>query len=422
LQYPRLPRVKSLQCKSFNRLCGNLNSRWFAGEAITSHHKPSQPVSFDAPKMPRTQVSVREIQHHGNTRWQVLVPRHLRSKYGQGKKNFTDETKAAKFARELNASRQSWAGRLLALSDDDQGRLIRALETAGSVEALERAAEQCAKLKVAQSKALGEAVKECVAAKDQARRSWQYVGNLTVALNQFAVGRETRAVSEITSTEIEDWLHGNGWSASTQTTYLRRLETFFLWAIKRGYAAANPTAAVEKPDNTGGAIAILSVAECRHLLKTCCTHDPKLVSYFAIGLFAGIRPDEIKRLHQDNIRGEWIHIEAAKAKTRRRRLVEIHPTLAAWLKFSGGIGWRNWRRRFRKLITQTKIEWHNDVMRHSFCSYAYPIKGAHWTSMHAGHSEQTLFRNYRELVTLEAAREFWSITPESITKSPAAST
>jgi len=33
------------------------------------------------------------------------------------------------------------------------------------------------------------------------------------------------------------------------------------------------------------------------------------------------------------------------------------------------------------------------------------------TALEAGHTEQILFNHYRELVTKEDAKEFWSITP-----------
>jgi integrase len=369
--------------------------------------------------VPRKEIKPHEIRHHGNTRWRVLVPAALRGS-GPAKRIFPTRAKALAFANEINAGRQGWSGRLLAFSDEDQGRLVRAVELAGSIEALERAAEQCAKARVATAKPLADAVKECVAAKESAGRSWQYVENLGVALRQFSAGRETRAVSEITSAEVDAWLNGNAWSPSTKITYLRRLETFFSWCAKRGYSALDPTAAVERPTESHSPVVVLSPRDCRRLLESARRVDPGLLPYFAIGLFAGIRPDEIKRLQAGNIKGEWIHIEAAKSKTRRRRLVEIHPTLRAWLSLGGEIGWRNWRCRWLTVRKATSvgehgperpIDWVSDIMRHSFCSYAYPVHGAAWTSMHAGHSEQTLFRHYRELVTRETAEQFWSILP-----------
>jgi integrase len=360
--------------------------------------------------VPRTSVKPHEIKHHGNTRWRVLIPAALRNG-GPAKRIFETRAKAATFANELNAGRQSWAGRFLALSSDDQGRLIRSLEKTGSGENLEAAAEAWAGARVALVKPLSEAAKECVSTKRSAGRSWQYVENLEVALRQFSAGRETRSVSTITSAEIDDWLNGNNWSANTRLTYIRRLETFFSWAAKRGYSKADPTAAVERPTQGQTPIVILAPDECRRLLESCRKLDLDLLPYFAIGLFAGIRPDEVKRLKPENIKGDWIEVDQRKGRTRRRRLVEVHPTLKTWLALGGQIGWRNWRRRWRVVREAAEIKWGADIIRHSFCSYAYPIHGAHWTSMHAGHSEQTLFRNYRELVTKEQAEAFWRIVP-----------
>jgi integrase len=377
--------------------------------------------------MPRREVKAREYHHHGNTRWRVLIPEVLRNG-GPGKRIFASKAKAAAFAAELNAGRSGWSGRLLSMSDEDQGRLVRALDAAGSIGALERAAELAARSRVTLTKPLSDAVKECVASKEAVGRSWQYVENLQVALGQFAAGRETRTVSSITSAEIDSWLNSSNWSASTRLTYIRRLETFFAWAAKRGYSASDPTAAVERPSDVSGPIVVLTPEECRRLLDACRQTDPGLLPYFAICLFAGIRPDETKRLRAENIRGDLIEVEAHKAKTRRRRLVEIHPTLRAWLDLSRDlntlrsleIGWMNWRRRWREVRAAAvvgergpcrPIQWAPDILRHSFASYSYPIKGAAWTSNECGHSESVLFARYRALVTVEQAREFWAIVP-----------
>lgn len=59
-----------------------------------------------------------------------------------------------------------------------------------------------------------------------------------------------------------------------------------------------------------------------------------------------------------------------------------------------------------------KGNWPQNVMRHSFVSYHLAQFGdIQTTALEAGHSPDMLFRHYRELVTKDAAAEFWSITP-----------
>lgn len=352
-------------------------------------------------------------------RWQVIIPGTATEP--RKRRYFSTREEAAEFAQSVRGLRDPSMVDFMRLEPQDRSRLLRCVTVAGSVAAVEEAVARMAAAKPKLEKKLAEAAKECVQAKEQAGRSWQYVENLEVALKHFT-GSQGGAVSAVTSGDVETWLAKGNWSPQTKQTYLRRLDTFFAFAQARGWCVSNPTHAVEKLSVSAGRITVLSVADCRRLLTTCRKVDPALLPYFAIGLFAGIRPDELKRLQPHNVKDGWIEVEGAKSKTRRRRLVEIHPTLKAWLGVPGGkIGWMNWRRRWRAVREAVPvvgefgplqpISWSSDVMRHSFCSYAYPIKGAHWTSMHAGHSEQMLFTHYRELVTEAEAQAFWALTP-----------
>src|SRR5215469_9989362 len=63
-------------------------------------------------------------------------------------------------------------------------------------------------------------------------------------------------------------------------------------------------------------------------------HDGAFVPFFALCLFAGIRPDgEISKLPAADVRLEnnAINIEPWVSKVNMRRLVTIQPNLAAWL-------------------------------------------------------------------------------------------
>ena len=350
-----------------------------------------------------------KIQHHGKTRWRVIVP----PTGGEPRKVrlFKSQADASMFASGLSGLRDGALGDFMRLPQPDRARLLRCLSVAGGIDALESAVGSAVASRPKLDKLLAEATRECVEAKRKSGCSWQYVENLSVALSLFTRAHNGLKVSDVTGPMVDTWLHSGDWSAETRRTYLRRLATFFAWSRKQGWCVSDPCVAVERPKRGDGAIHILTPDECRRLLNTCREIDPGLLPYFAIGLFAGLRPDEIKRLQQESVRGEWIEVQAAKSKTRRRRLVEIHPTLKAWLALGGEIGWTNWRRRWRVVREKAAVNWAADIMRHSFCSYAYPIHGAHWTSTHAGHSEQVLFAHYRELVTVENAKEFWAIAP-----------
>jgi len=58
---------------------------------------------------------------------------------------------------------------------------------------------------------------------------------------------------------------------------------------------------------------------------------------------------------------------------------------------------------------RAKIVWKQNCLRHSFCSYAVALKGLEWTSDQADHSIAILKRDYREVVTKEDAKKYFSI-------------
>ena len=113
-----------------------------------------------------------------------------------------------------------------------------------------------------------------------------------------------------------------------------------------------------------------------------------------------------------------IQVTAENAKTRRRRLVEIQPVLRAWLAVGGVLPLRDVNQRMRAFTAllrelRTPVPWLHNVTRHSFVSYRLAAcQSSARVALEAGHSEQMLFQHYRELVTEQAAAEFWDLTPE----------
>ena len=60
------------------------------------------------------------------------------------------------------------------------------------------------------------------------------------------------------------------------------------------------------------------------------------------------------------------------------------------------------------------VPWPRNAARHSFVSYHLAKFGsAAKTALEAGHTEQMLFAHYREIVTKEAATEFWNLFPKN---------
>ena len=105
---------------------------------------------------------------------------------------------------------------------------------------------------------------------------------------------------------------------------------------------------------------------------------------------------------------------AEKGKNNRRKLEQIPANLAKILKpfvrEAGSVRPKNkLQRAMETAAARAKIEWKQNCLRHSFCSYAVALKGLEWTSDQADHSIAILKRDYREVVTKEDAKKYFSI-------------
>ena len=140
----------------------------------------------------------------------------------------------------------------------------------------------------------------------------------------------------------------------------------------------------------------------------------------AIGAFAGLRDAEIKRLdwsEVDLVRGH-IEVKAKKAKSARRRLVEMQPNLREWLRPYSGMtgrllptGYRGSLDRVRKAASLAR--WPQNGLRHSFASYRLAAcHDAPRVAGELGHTNpQMLYSTYREVVLPEEAERYWKIRP-----------
>jgi integrase len=264
------------------------------------------------------------------------------------------------------------------------------------------------------SRTVVETVNEFLLAKARAGRSDRYLRQLRVVMTHFAAGRARAPISSIGVADVESWMQSADWSARTQRGYLSDVRTMFNFAERRGLVSHNPAAGVELPVLEDlDPPAIHTPDQVRQVLDAARARDPDVCRHLAIRYFCGVRSAEVHRMTEANIlrdRGV-VEVPARAAKTRRRRLVMIQPNLAAWLQLDGELRPIS-PMTVRAVIRASKVEWHHNVTRHSFVSYHLAqFQNAGKTALEAGHTEQMLFSNYRELVTPAVAAEFWDIFP-----------
>ncbi len=149
------------------------------------------------------------------------------------------------------------------------------------------------------------------------------------------------AVAELTARKLTAYLqHGNG----CPKTYNNRrgiVSTFLKFALREGWIADNPILKVthHRISHRRGSAETLTATQAKDLMAHVEGYrNGSLVPYFAMCLFAGIRPclrtGEILKLRPEHVRLDTgvIHIEPEVSKVRMKRNVAIQPNLAAWLQ------------------------------------------------------------------------------------------
>ena len=362
---------------------------------------------------------------------------------------------AAKAAwQELRATVKREGGDAYALPAAERARMVEAARKLADVGAtVEQAVEFYMKhaVTVTEQITVEDLVARGLAAKDdEAKRGVirpEYVGTLRVVWNAFRAGNESLALSDVTKKTVETWLKGAGWSGKTQRNYLGDLSNLFRWAAREGLASFNPcekVRVVAAANET--AITSLAPEQVRTLLALAMSEGAsdgercggarfsELLGYLVLAVFCGVRPRELERaaltdLHLDEC---VFVVDAAKAKTRQRRVVTLPSAAVMWLRL-----WRklhpdavricptNHERLLRAFVRRAGWKkWPHDVLRHTCATMLFAATGnEREVKVQLGHSanEETLHRHYRavkmldgHVVTREAAHNFFAITPSSI--------
>ena len=253
-------------------------------------------------------------------------------------------------------------------------------------------------------------------AKARAGVSDDYLAQLRYTADKFSAGRRRLPLAAVSGAVVEDWLAGNDWKPRTRAGQLGNLRGFFAWCIRRGFMAACPLRAVEPPRAAAPtAPGIHTPAEVAAVLRAGLALGNPTGKLLAVRYFTGLRSAEVARLELEDFRAGFVEVTAAKAKTRKRRLVPVAPVLAAWLALPGDFLPADREGRAARAARAAGVRWPRNVTRHSFCSYRLAASGsAAATALEAGHSEAVLFAVYRETVRPEAAAAFWSLTPAAV--------
>ncbi len=287
-------------------------------------------------------------------------------------------------------------------------------------------------------------LQQVITAKQISGKSKKHLGDIRQKGGRFATLVGHRPIASIEPAEVRGWLAGlrkiikgcNGapdtlgmpLDSESHNCYHRILSLVFGFAVREGYIPANPMAAVEKTKVVPRPVGILAPQEARLLLAAAAAHKfdehgtpaqlSAILPVIALGLFAGLRPEETYWLEWSQVDWERRQLDITKGKTAARpRYVPIHPTLLMWLE-----PYRQWEGRvaptamFRTLAKIRRkadlFSWPKDVLRHSYASYTLPLDpDVHTLAAKMGNSVAVIHKHYRRPVRAELAHEFWNILP-----------
>ena len=236
-------------------------------------------------------------------------------------------------------------------------------------------------------------------------------------VKQFCVEFGSAEVSGVAAEDIQKWLSKSFPHPVTRNNNRRVLVNLFNFAKSKRYVEINPATELTTSKQIGKEVGILKPEQVSELLAKAA---PSILPYFAIGAFAGIRPEELLKLEWSDIRWrqEIIRVRAEVSKVGKTRNVTIEPNLREWLHShlhaTGKICPTNWRRLFRETRINAAItDWPSDCLRHSFATYwIEKYKDAPRLALEMGNSVSVIMNHYHRVLDNPAdAARYWNIVP-----------
>jgi len=217
------------------------------------------------------------------------------------------------------------------------------------------------------------------------------------------------------------------------------LNTLFKFCVEKGYVSTNPVANIRQhrvkkqratpatlsAAQSGALMAFLETYAGPQRKKRYISGEPGcLVPYFALCLFAGVRPDwrhgEIGKLPPEDFQYETqvIHIEPHVSKVGQKRTIKIQPNLALWLeKYPPERFTVHSQSLFEKMCTEIRNKFGigHDGLRHTFVSMLVgAFRSVGDASLQSGNSESVIRRYYLDLKSEDEAERFWRICPHGM--------
>jgi integrase len=282
-------------------------------------------------------------------------------------------------------------------------------------------------------KTVAEVASEFLASKEHDRKTGGKVSDRYLQDLRYRLGRLEAAfdcqLAQVSGSRLQDWFVAEEFSPQSRVNFTRVLSVFIGFAKRKGYLPRDWDE-LEQVECVKVSPAIIGIFACDEIARLLNAASPEFLPALAIGAFAGLRTAELERLdwREVNFGSGHIEVTAAKAKTASRRLVPLSENLARWLApyaAKSGAVWRGGKTTINHAQNTTAratadstqgipaVRWKRNGLRHSWISYRMAlVQNAPQVALEAGNSPAIVFRHYRELVTADEARRWFSIVPE----------
>ena len=243
-----------------------------------------------------------------------------------------------------------------------------------------------------------------------------------------------KRVSEVTGEMIKSYLNktktakGNHFTNQTKLNRLTKIKQFFNYCMEkpREWVKENPcdgiTITAESKE-----VEILANSQVLALLEAAMKEKESvramMIPYLALGLFAGLRPEEAQKMRWECIeqldeekRIAQVKVPAEISKIGETRYAELSETgwslIKPYMKQIGPIGWS--RRAFRRIRDKsgfTSSAWPADCIRHTYASnwLAVNKERSHLAEI-MGNSPAIIRRHYKRAIPIKDAETYFEIS------------
>lgn len=250
-------------------------------------------------------------------------------------------------------------------------------------------------------------------AKLRERVSKRTYSTLESRINALIAFSKVLRVSELTREIVLAWLESKGGSARTFVNDFAAASNWLGWLVAAKRLGENPCDGIALPRVDAEPPRSLGVEEIWALMVQAMAYrDPYGVNppgfmapYFALGIFAGLRPGEIERLELGDVLlnriKPLIQVRRGKMRSRVTRVVPIEPGLKSFLEAFPVASFyprRCFRRSFDRIreAAGLKANWQGDIMRHTYASYMLEVYDIKSVGKWMGDNVATVERYYIE--------------------------